>query len=89
MRKTAFPYRVYADKVWKQAHVVAAQAKEIKLIGYSVCEADFAYGFPLLRSAENCTQIVIQNPDAERLCEILRVRTLDLGPKLNAFYAQF
>lgn len=83
------PNRVYAREVWKQAAVIAAQAAEITLIGYSVCETDFAYVLPLLRSATNCAQIVIQNPDADRICEMLSVRAPDLGPKLKAHCSQF
>jgi hypothetical protein len=83
------PYRVYADKIWKRAHDIAEQATEITLIGYSVCETDFSYVLPLLSSAMNCKQIVIQNPNAEEIRDRLATRAPDLRQQLRAYQAPF
>jgi hypothetical protein len=88
-RQGAQPYRVYAAKVWRQANVIAAQADEITLIGYSVCETDIDYVLRLLQAATSCTQIVIQNPNAEEICEKLATRAPDIRQKFVAFREPF
>ena len=83
-------FRSDAKQVWQRAEVVAAEATEIWLIGYSIWEADFPYLLRLLRTPKNCDKIVIQNPyDADRIQEKFRTRARDIADKLEVYRQPF
>lgn len=68
-------FREYISAVWQQAERVIASAKEIRFIGYSFHPMDHDAVISLLRKAQRCSKIVIQNRsgEAERICRTLLV----------------
>ncbi len=87
--ETAFPYRKYAKQVWDRAAALAKSAREIWLIGYSMCEADFPYTLSLLRAAENCQHIVVQSIHPSPIVEKIKIRAPDFRDKVERFEQSF
>jgi len=87
--ETRFPYRNYAKQVWQRAEQIAAQASEIWLIGYSICETDFPYTMGLLRAAKGCKRIVIQSTHPDPIYQKLKVRAKELSCSLEVYAQSF
>ncbi len=84
--KTLLPFRTYIQDVWKQARRLVSDAAEIWAIGYRFAPMDREDVLGLLKSAENCKRLVIQNRPgtAESICQYLKLRWLEpAGLKLK------
>ena len=84
-----FPFRSYIKAVWQFAEATVARASEIWIIGYRLAGMDRASVLKLLASAVNCERIVIQNPDADNLCNALIAKHPELENRLKPLKACF
>jgi hypothetical protein len=75
-RPNRLPFRSYVEAVWKHAASVVKEAREVWIIGYSFDPMDCGHMIGLLRQAENCKHIFIQNlpGECERITRLLRNR---------------
>lgn len=92
--ETLLPFRTYIQGVWKQARRLVADATDIWAIGYRFAPMDREDVLGLLKSAENCKRLVIQNRPgtAESICQYLKLRWLEpvgLDLKVEAFPQPF
>jgi hypothetical protein len=78
---TKFNFDNYIRTTWAQAAKVIEDAEQIWAIGYSFDPTDRKSIFELLRKS-NC-EIVVQNPEAEKICNELKLRYSDLAPRLK------
>ena len=70
-----FEFRDYIKSVWERASQVIQEASEIRVIGYSFDLMDSKYLVNLLRKAEHCKLLVIQNRQDE--CDRIEQLLLD------------
>lgn len=86
---TKFNFDNYIRTTWAQAAKVIEDAEQIWAIGYSFDATDRKSIFELLRKNKSSCEIVIQNPEAEKICNELKLRYSDLALRLkplsNAF----
>ena len=87
--RNALGYRHYIPAVWTAARSMAAQAKEIWIVGYSCPEPDFPAWSSLLQAAVNCRRIVVQNPYATDICARIKIRLPDLPGVVEAYPQPF
>ena len=80
---TAFNFDNYIRTTWDQAAKVIEDAEQIWVIGYSFDPTDRKSIFELLRKNKASCDIVVQNPEAEKICNELKFRYSDLGPRLK------
>lgn len=68
-------FREYISAVWEQAEHVISSAKEIRFIGYSFHPMDHGAVIGLLKRAQRCSKLVIQNRPSEagQICRTLNV----------------
>ncbi|MEI7732644.1 MAG: hypothetical protein WCO56_23940 [Verrucomicrobiota bacterium] len=68
-------FREYISRVWQQAEHVITTATEIRFVGYSFHPMDHVAVLGLLKKAQSCSKLVIQNRhgEAERICRTLQV----------------
>jgi len=81
---TAFNFDGYIRKTWDQAGKVIEDAEQIWAIGYSFDPTDRKSIFELLRKNKASCDIVVQNPEGEKICNELKLRYSDLAPRLKA-----
>jgi flagellar biosynthesis regulator FlaF len=86
---TAFNFDSYIRKTWDQAGKVIGDAEQIWAIGYSFDPTDRKSIFELLRKNKAGCDIVVQNPEAETICNELKLRYSDLGSRLKPLSAVF
>ncbi|MGO8837544.1 MAG: hypothetical protein ACLQAH_05165 [Limisphaerales bacterium] len=84
-----FPYREYIVRVWEQAARVVADASEIWIVGYSFSPIDRPSVIQLLSAAKNCEKIVVQNPDAHSICQMLKLKYPELKVPIEAYVSRF
>jgi hypothetical protein len=80
---TRFNFDNYIRATWSQAAKVIEDAEQIWAIGYSFDPTDRKSIFELLRKNKSSCEIVIQNPDAEKICNELKLRYSDLALRLK------
>lgn len=79
-------FREYISAVWQQAEHVVASAKEIRFIGYSFHPMDHGAVIGLLKKAQSCSKLVIQNrPGEPEHCRL----TMELKSRLSRMVATF
>jgi hypothetical protein len=78
--QTGFAFHRYARDVWARASHLVSKATEIHVIGYSFSGIDRGPMIQLLETATGCERLIIQSPDADRICKKL---ALD-RPKLRS-----
>jgi hypothetical protein len=76
--QSGFAFDKYVRGVWARAHELIAKATEIHVIGYSFAGVDRGSVLDMLDTAQDCRRLIIQGPDAERICERLRLDRLRL-----------
>ncbi len=81
--KTAFEFDEYIRTTWGQAEKLIEDAEQIWAVGYSFDPTDRKSIFELLRKNKVNCDIVIQNPEAEKICNELKLRYSDLAPRLK------
>ena len=85
-----FEYKDYLDKVWERAKKLIAGAEEVWIIGYSFSAVDRKYVLDeLLSDGKSCKRFIVQNPDAERICTMLRLKHPELEDRLVPFTSEF
>jgi hypothetical protein len=77
--ESGFAFHNYARAVWERAKQLVANATEIRVIGYSFSGIDRVEMLRMLETAHNCRRLVIQGPDAEELCNRLKLDRPQLG----------
>lgn len=82
-----FNFDKYIRATWSQAATIIENAEQIWAIGYSFDPTDRKSIFELLRKS-NC-EIVVQNPEAEKICDELRLRYSDLALRLKTLSDTF
>ena len=70
---SGFAFHNYAGAVWNRAKQLVANATEIRVIGYSFSGIDRVEMLEMLETARNCRRLVIQGPDADELCNRLKL----------------
>lgn len=80
---TAFNFDNYIRTTWDQAGKVIEDAEQIWAIGYSFDPTDRKSILELLRKNKASCKIVVQNPEAEKICSELKFRYSDLAPRLE------
>jgi hypothetical protein len=80
---TAFNFDEYIRTTWTQAAKVIEDAEQIWAIGYSFDPTDRKSVFELLRKNKANCNIVVQNPEAEKICNELKLRYSDLASRLK------
>ena len=73
----------YIRTTWDQAVKVIEDAEQIWAIGYSFDPADRKSIFELLGKNKASCDIVVQNPEAEKICNELKLHYSDLAPRLK------
>jgi hypothetical protein len=86
---TKFNFDNYIRTTWDQAAKVIEDAEQIWVIGYSFDPTDRKSIFELLRKNKAGCDIVIQNPEAEKICNELKLRYSDLAPRLKPLSDKF
>lgn len=81
--KTAFNFDNYIRTTWSQAEKVIEDAEQIWAIGYSFDPTDRKSVFEILRKNKAKCEIVVQNPEAEKICSELKLRYSDLASRLK------
>ena len=71
--RVGLPFQKYVRGVWARAHELIAKATEIHVIGYSIAGVDRGPVLDMLETAQDCRRLIIQGPDAERICAKLRI----------------
>ena len=71
--ESGFAFQKYVRGVWARAHELIAKATEIHVIGYSIAGVDRGPVLDMLETAQDCRRLIIQGPDAERICAKLRI----------------
>lgn len=71
--QSGFAFDKYVRGVWTRARELIAQATEIHVIGYSFAGVDRGPVLDMLETATDCQRLVIQGPDAERICARLKI----------------
>jgi hypothetical protein len=87
--KTAFNFDNYIRATWSQAEKVIEDAEQIWAIGYSFDPTDRKSVFELLRKNKAKCEIVVQNPEAEKICSELKLRYSDLATRLKPLSGVF
>jgi hypothetical protein len=80
---TAFNFDKYIRKTWAQAAKLIEEAEQIWAIGYSFDPTDRKSVFELLWKNKASCDIVVQNPEADKICNELKLRYSDLAPRLK------
>ena len=80
---TAFNFDNYIRTTWTQAAKVIEDAEQIWAIGYSFDPTDRKSIWELLRKNKASCDIVVENPEAEKICNELKLRYSDLAPRLK------
>ena len=85
------PFRNYIESVWQQAERVVASASHIRFIGYSFHPMDHGSVINLLKKAEDCPKIIIQDRpgEAERICARLKNDYPELPISFEAYGCEF
>ncbi len=86
---TSFVYDTYIRTIWGGAMQFAQEAKQIWVIGYSFDPNDRKSLMELLRWNKASCEIVIWNPNAEVICNELRLFYPDLAPRLKPLARSF
>jgi flagellar biosynthesis regulator FlaF len=87
--KTTFNFDNYIRTTWDQATKVIEDTEQIWAIGYSFDPTDRKSIFELLRKNKASCDIVVQNPEAEKVCNELKLRYSDLAPRLKPLSDEF
>jgi len=87
--KTAFRFDNYIRGTWGQAAKVIEDAEQIWAIGYSFDPTDRKSILELLWKNKTSCDIVVQNPEAEKICNELKLRYSDLAPRLKPLSGVF
>jgi hypothetical protein len=72
-RQSGFAFDKYVRGVWTRASELIANATEIHVIGYSFAGIDRGPILDMIETASDCRRLIIQGPDAERICARLRL----------------
>ena len=86
--RTSFPFDAFIRATWENAARLLKQAEEIWIIGYSFDVNDRRSLMELLHNSP-AQKIIIQNPNAESICNELRLRYQALGPRITALTNPF
>jgi hypothetical protein len=86
---TEFNFDNYIRTTWTQAAKVIEDAEQIWAIGYSFDPTDRKSIFELLRKNKASCDIVVQDPEAEKICNELKLRYSDLAPRLKPLSGTF
>jgi len=86
---TRFPFDNYIQTTWDQAEKVIEDAEQIWVIGYSFDPTDRKSVFKLLRKNKANCDIIVQNPEAEKICNELKLRYSDLALRLKPLSNSF
>jgi hypothetical protein len=84
-----YPFDDYIRATWTQAAKVIEDAEQIWAIGYSFDPTDRKSIFELLRKNKANCKIVVQNPEAEKICNELKLRYSDLTSRLEPLSNEF
>jgi hypothetical protein len=79
----------YLRGVWARAHELIASATEIHVIGYSFVGIDRGPILEMIETASDCRRLIIQVPDAERICARLRLDRPRLRDLIEAAVQSF
>ena len=71
--QSGFAFDKYVRGVWTRAYELIANATEIRVIGYSFAGIDRGPVLDMIETASDCRRLIIQGPDAERICARLRL----------------
>lgn len=71
--QSGFAFDKYVRGVWTRASELIANATEIDVIGYSFAGIDRGPILDMIETASDCRRLIIQGPDAERICARLRL----------------
>ena len=72
-KESGFVFHKYANAVWDRAKELIENATEIHVIGYSFSGIDRGPVLDLLETDLICRRLIIQGPDAERICGRLKI----------------
>src|SRR5882762_6700821 len=72
-QQTGFLFRKFAQTVWNRTTELISTATEIHAIGYSFSGTDRGPMLEMLDRARNCRRLVIQSPDADEICQRLKL----------------
>jgi hypothetical protein len=79
----------YLRGVWARVHELIASATEIHVIGYSFAGIDRGPILDMIETASDCRRLIIQVPDAERICARLRLDRPRLRDLIEAAVQSF
>jgi hypothetical protein len=88
-QRTAFVFDDYVNATWKQAEKVIEDCEQIWVVGYSFAVVDRSSVFELLLQNKWCCDIIVQGPEAERICNELRLRHRDFASRLKPLSNSF
>jgi hypothetical protein len=71
--ESGFLFHKYAKAVWDRATELISNATEIHVIGYSFSGIDQGPILDFLGLAHGCQRIVVQSPDADQICNRLKL----------------
>jgi hypothetical protein len=71
--ESGFPFDSYARAVWKRATELISKATDIHVIAYSFSGIDRGPMLEMLSQASSCQRLVIQSPNAEAICNKLKL----------------
>ena len=72
-QETGFLFRKFAQAVWNRATKLISKATKIHAIGYSFSGIDRGPILEMLGRARNCQHFIVQSPDAEEICNRLKL----------------
>jgi hypothetical protein len=89
-RPNKLPFREYVMRVWTHAAHVLQEAEQIWIIGYSFDPNDCGRLIELLRDANKCKRLVIQNigDECDRISDLLQTE-YQLGFKIQKYKSAF
>jgi hypothetical protein len=88
-QETGFLFRKFARAVWSRAIELISNATEIHVIGYSFSGIDRGPILGMLDEARNCRRLVIQSPDADEICNRLKLDRPQLRPLIDSARSTF
>jgi hypothetical protein len=71
--QSGFAFDKYVRGVWSRAYELIAKATEIHVIGYSFAGIDRGPVLDMIETASDCRRLIIQGPDAKRICGRLKI----------------
>jgi len=87
--ESGFLFHQYGRVVWDRAEEVISNATEIHVIGYSFSGIDRGPILDLLGRAQDCRHLVIQSPDAENICNKLKLERRQWRDRIESVPSKF